>query len=449
MVAMASAAIPYTYQYLFASTLAAGRLRVATSGGTEPHPYFFRGSLLRPRQTADLLLALAAISRARFYMPPNMIARILAAADPVVTSGGGLLRLEAFSMCCGAYARVDLLPDAVRGDFVATGTTNVDFNPKMRLALGRVRDSEEVELAVGSDRLELTRTDERVTEKKVELPLRWIKGFVEVQAYQSRMERRFEISGDHARRFLRSVPRRDGFQENAWVVPSARGVRISQVANRDGVAVGGLSRLRTLEEPARHARSLVAYATPDEQISGWELILDEARFHLVLSPDSARGFSGEGQVLSALADDRWKELLPRVRAQLRWEQKLDARDLGQRLSTDEALIRQALAALGSRGLVGFDLEQRAYFHRELPFDLDLIDDLQPRLKEAREIVSTGGVRTIGPEEAYVRGSDVEHRVRRKDGSFVCTCPWFSRNQGKRGPCKHILAAEIALGTSSD
>ena len=39
----------------------------------------------------------------------------------------------------------------------------------------------------------------------------------------------------------------------------------------------------------------------DDGASGWELVFDDARFHMVLSPSPSRGFSGEGQALLALA----------------------------------------------------------------------------------------------------------------------------------------------------
>jgi hypothetical protein len=53
----------------------------------------------------------------RYYVPPAMGARILRAADPVLTAAGGRLRLESFSQCCGVYARADLLPDMLAADF--------------------------------------------------------------------------------------------------------------------------------------------------------------------------------------------------------------------------------------------------------------------------------------------------------------------------------------------
>src|SRR4051812_16944210 len=42
---------------------------------------------------------------------------------------------------------------------------------------------------------------------------------------------------------------------------------------------------------------------------------------------------------------------------------------GQRVAASQADVQAALAELGTSGLVGYDLAQRAYFHRELPFDM--------------------------------------------------------------------------------
>ena len=54
---MSGPALAYTYRYSFASELAStprgDRLRLATCGGAEEHPYFFQGRLTRPQRTAD------------------------------------------------------------------------------------------------------------------------------------------------------------------------------------------------------------------------------------------------------------------------------------------------------------------------------------------------------------------------------------------------------------
>jgi hypothetical protein len=449
---MSGPALDYAYRYASPSAAVPAPgglgLRLATCGGEQEHPHFFRGRLTEPRRAAELLRGLVEVVQSRFFTPPAMLARILALADPVVTSGGEVLRFEAFSACCSTYGRVDLLPRAVDGEWLGRGTTNVDFNAPTRAALAKVRDSDRVTLSVGCDAVELARGDEVVVERKVALPVRWLKGFVEVQAYQARMVRRLEVSGAEAFRFLRALPR--GPSAGAcWVVPAGRGLRVSRAEPRGGVRVGGIERLRILEVLARHARLLRVYADDQSHASGWELVLDEARFHLVLSPDVFRGFSGEGQVLTELAGRRWDDVLPRVRASLQWEATVDASALSRTFELTHDSVNAALSALGSRGLVGYDLAEGAFFHRVLPFDLTLVEALHPRLKDARKLVAEGGVRVVRRDaegvEAYVKGSGVEHRVRLGAEGARCSCPWYAKNQGARGPCKHVLAVQITLG----
>ena len=209
---MAGPALAYAYRYPHASTLegtpTGANLRLATwSARGSPHPHFFEGRLRRPGRAADLLRGLVEVVQSRFYLPPAMMARIMAQADPVVTGSGDLLRFEAFSACCSTYGRVDFLPEAIDGTWHSRGTTNVDFNSPMRAALARIRDADQVHLAVGSDEVSLRKGTEAVVERKVALPVRWLKGFVEVQAYQARMVRKLEIAGFEAARFLRSLPR--------------------------------------------------------------------------------------------------------------------------------------------------------------------------------------------------------------------------------------------------
>src|SRR5262245_50866500 len=102
----AAASIAYTYRYPFASDLVEQGegvgLRLATSGGEQSNPYFFRGRLAYPKETAEQLLTLAAVVASRFYLPGAF--RMI---DPVVTSNDRILRFEGFSSCCGVYARAD------------------------------------------------------------------------------------------------------------------------------------------------------------------------------------------------------------------------------------------------------------------------------------------------------------------------------------------------------
>lgn len=367
--------------------------------------------------------------------------------DPVVTCGGELLRFEGFSACCGVYARVDLEPGAYKGVFVSQGTTNIDFNEDMQAALAQVRDTENVGLAVGSEDFALLKGADQIVERKVKLPLRWIRGFIEVQAYQSRMEKRFEIDRIETLRFLRSLPRAAKTETKFWIVPAGRGLRVSPTETSDGVRIAGLDRLRLLEDLAPLADALRIYSDPAGQASLWELHLGPIRFSLAVSAEVWRGFSGEGQALASLIAELPANLLEQARASLKWQAELREEEFAQNWDCPGAQVRAALSALGSRGLVGYDLRRAAFFHRELPFDLSLVEEIHPRLQAARALVAEKKIRTTSSSpdhiEAEVEGSGVTHRVRITDQSERCTCDWFSKHQGSRGPCKHILAARLA------
>lgn len=84
----------------------------------------FHGFLTAPAAAAAAVLTVADVAAARFDVSEG------ASLDPVVTAGGGLLRLESFSGCGGVYARLDILPPGLDGGEVGHGTTNVDVNPR-------------------------------------------------------------------------------------------------------------------------------------------------------------------------------------------------------------------------------------------------------------------------------------------------------------------------------
>ncbi|HXI51455.1 MAG TPA: SWIM zinc finger family protein [Candidatus Saccharimonadales bacterium] len=447
---MSAGAIEHRYRYAFASELVekdkGERLQLATSGGRSEFPYFFQGQLKHPRLTAQLLRTLSKVVTSRFHIPAAMLQKILATRDPVVTSGGGLIRFEGFSACCSTYARVDVGPDGYDGVVVDQGTTNVDFNSGIRAALAQIRDTERVGLAVGTDEVALLRGAEQIVERKVKLPMRWLKGFVEVQAYQSRMERRAHFGKIETLRFLRSLPRSTMAKTVYWVVPAGSGLRLSQRESGGGLRVAGIERLRLLDDLAPLADGLSMFVDSRGDASEWQLHFGPLSFHLTISAEVWRGFSGEGQVLADLAAKERERLLTLVQGMLKWQAEIRPTEFVGNWDASEENLRQAFAALGSRGLVGYDVDRGAYFHRELPFDLALVEEVHPRLKNARKLVENQGVRILRRTdeliEAEVLGTDVTHRVRLSEAGDRCTCPWHAKHQGSRGPCKHILAVQI-------
>lgn len=454
---MAVATLPYTYRYARPSSVTADkttpRVEMSASAMGDGYPYFFQGQLVNPWISAQALRVLSKVVGSRFHLPAMMLRRILAEADPVVTSGGGFLRFEGFSGCCSTYARVDMTPDAYRGVVAGEGTTNVDFNAPFRAALAQIRDGECMGLAVGRDEVALLRNHEQFVERKVALPFRWLKSFCEIQAFQSRMVLRFDLRRAEALAFVRSLPASVPGRAAFWVVPAGRGVRLSQRETPDGVRISGIERLRLLQDLAPLCDGLQIYADPAGDASEWIVRLGPLRLCLTISAEVWRGFSGEGQVLHGLAQTPDEALLNRLHGMLKWQADLRAPEFAANWDVSEAAVHSAMAVLASRGLAGFDLSLGAHFHRVLPFDLELVETMHPRLKQARALVADGGVKwetlSDGELKAEVRGSGVWHQVTVQTDTCHCTCPWHAKHQNSRGPCKHILAAKIAAGQSED
>ena len=178
--------------------------------------------------------------------------------------------------------------------------------------------------------------------------------------------------------------------------------------------------------------------------------LADARFTLALSAEAWRGFSGEGRVLDALGRGSGRTVQARVAAALGWRSDLRAEDLAHELGAEPDEVEAALATLAAAGLVGYDVVERSYFARRLPFAGEADDRRQPRLRRARALAAAGAVRIEtrgiagGDTIAWVAGRSAEYRVRVGIGGRACTCPWWGKHPGDRGPCSHIVAVELAL-----
>lgn len=360
--------------------------------------------------------------------------------DPVVTCNTDRLRFESFSGCCGVHARLDLPPDALDAAPVASGTTNVDFNPAMRAALaGTVASAGQLKLKVGDEEVTAVTETASVTERKVKLPPRWVKGFGEVSALHASMRLVADVAGPGAQRFLSSLPR--SARGALWAVPARGALTLSASARPGAACLAGPGRLAELRPLLRFTERLRVYSPPDTggqpAASAWELTIGRARFTLTVSPDRYRGFTGEGALLGALSSDTSSEDADLVGLLLGWGPLVSLPELATSANLSTERIMASLAVLASSGRVGYDLHDDAYFHRELPMKAE-VSKVHPRLAGARSLVEAGEV-TLRGGGAMSGG----HRVTFGPDGDTCTCPWWGKHQGTRGPCKHVLAARIA------
>ena len=187
-----AAAFEQIYAYPFASDISSAEARTSCRwrrrARPQSEPLFFHGALKEPELAAALLLAVSEVALRRFYTPPAMVARILRAADPVVSADGERLRFEIlFSMLRGARPR-RFLPEMLMAESFGKGTTNVDFNPTMRAALSRGGRATRLELRVSAEQVAVTSAAVTTIERKVKLPARWLRGFGEAQALATSMK---------------------------------------------------------------------------------------------------------------------------------------------------------------------------------------------------------------------------------------------------------------------
>jgi hypothetical protein len=427
------------YAYLGSSALAPdGGLTLQTSGGPVAHPRFFTGFLTSPAATAAGLLAVAEVARNRYFRPIDP-----ASLDPVVTAGSDRLRFESFSGCCGVYARLDVLPTGIDGDLVGHGTTNVDVNVPLQRALTRVGQADPMHLAVGPDDLTVTTFDGPVVERKVPLPSRWLRGFAEAQVLTSRFDPRAAIGVAEARALLQRLSAGD--RSVLWAVPAGRTLRVTSRPTPGAVCLPGAGRLVALKPFLRYASGMRVYGPPVGPGSGpvastWELSSPAMRLSLTLSPEPYRGFSGEGAVLGSLASDEAADDPQLISALLSWDPTIDVDALAVSSGLGAGRVRDALTQLGTAGRVGYDVAEAGYFHRTLPYAAEAVAKMNPRLAAARALADAGAVRVDG-SMAVVRSGAETYHVR--DGKS-CTCPWWAKHRGERGPCKHALAVRMTV-----
>lgn len=404
-------------------------------------PCFFWGNIANPFIMARCLIALSNTVKSSFNMSTFQLSLL---KDPIVTAGNGRIRFEGFSHCAGVYARVDVLPDGIDGEFLENGTTNVDFNQPMLTALGSIRQNEKVLLSIGQKEVGLHLEGNKVTERKVPLPTKWIKGLSTVQIYLSNAEEAYTFNKIQTLQLFRGIPKGQ-VKSDYYLTVRGNVPMFTPVKSVNAICIGGLHRLRLLEPLIPYIDSMKIFPHPAMLSTTWQLYFGNIRFSFSLSRDSWRGFSGEGAALESLIDeveDEWIDALDKYAyANQAFNPTLFA--INEQLDFDR--VDNLTGRLAAMGLLGYDLDDNQFFYRRLPFKLNRIMSLNPRMKGADKLIDEGKVEIISnsPQriEARVEGSGVRHTVILDDRNERCTCEWYSKYQGERGPCKHVLAVK--------
>ncbi|MGM5629854.1 SWIM zinc finger domain-containing protein [Apibacter raozihei] len=404
-------------------------------------PCYFWGTIRNPFIISRCLVTLSNVVKSNYSLTPAQLALI---KDPIVTAGNERIRFEGFSQCAGVYARVDVLPDALDGEFLENGTTNVDFNPPILTALNSLRSDAKLMMSVGQKEVGIHIDNEHIVERKVPLPDKWIRGLSSVQIYLSKSEKSFTLNRVQAQQLFRDIPK--GIIKTDYYLSIRGNLPVfSPAKSISGVCVGGLHRLRLLEPLLPYIDCLQIFSHSSMQSTTWQLYFGSIRFSLTLSRISWRGFSGEGAVLDFLLNDLPEHWIQAMDNYSYANQSFNPVQFAIAENLDFDKVDRLTGKLTAMGLLGFDLDENQFFYRRLPFNPDRIIKLNPRIKGAEKLIADQKVEIIsnveGKIKAYVEGSDIRHTILLDKSSERCTCEWYTKYQGERGPCKHVLAVK--------
>jgi len=404
-------------------------------------PCFFWGTLTDPYVTAKCWSTIAKVVRSSFGPTPPSL------RDPIVSAGTERIRFEGFSSCNGVYVRLDMKPESIDGEFIANGTTNVDFNDPMLNALNSIQKNEKVTLAVGQQDVQVITTKAKVTEKKVTLPMRWIKGLTSVQLYLADMDLKFELNKIQTIQLFQTLPK-GSVKGDFFITKRAGKFMFSTLMTSDGVRIGGIHRLRLLDGVLAISEKIFIYESADKQTCAVVCEFGKMQLLMAFSPDAYRGFSGEGKALEHMTENVPVEWVYGLNSLLKSNETFDPTLLSIEHDIDFGTMDQLTSSLSSIGLLGYDLMGRSHFYRQLPFKTERILSLNPRLKNAKKLVDNEEVQILRNEagyvEANVKGTGVQHKVVMDHQGDRCTCEWFTAYQGKRGICKHMLAVKMLI-----
>lgn len=444
-------------EFKTASTLFDGNLSLSiapalTPNGIENDPLFFNGEIINPTIVSGGLLVLADIVSTRYfkYVPVDQ-------RDPILSAQGDRLRAECFSACNGVYARMDVFQSALDGD-ILYGTTNVDIGNNLRKSLLNIRQGDRLKFRIGDEGLKTLHSKnldngslltDIVTQRPVKMPDRWIRALGNCAMLHQNMKYKFHVEGMQAKSFIAMLPPVTGKEKSGWLTPTKTGVMLKSREEKNSVYISGLHRLSALKKVMSNVNSIFFYAPENDEPGQMmiEVCMTGANITLGLTAKSYEGYSGEGALLDSLSTTKILEYADKIDNILNFESRLDIDKISKSIGIVKNDMNDAMELLAVSGKLGFDVRERAFFHRELPDDPDRVLKDNPRLVGAKKLLED--TEYIEDNIWHVRSGETTYRVIYPTDENLenakCTCTWYLKHQNSRGPCKHILAVKLKKG----
>lgn len=423
---------------------------------------------------------------------------VTAILDPVITVHRDRIFFEAFSQDQSTYGMVILTPDMfdIEGE-VSTGTTNVDFTAWLWAALGELRSSRKTRMAIDPQGFEVkTAGAGGRYEQKVELPISWVRGFLQLQGAMAMPGTVIEtrpVDLLAALRYLRYTkakvsPRALRYEftpgEDARLVlePWEHVVRLRDASHNYSsprtIRTWGRRRLRLIEPLLPFADGVEIFLKGRALPSFYAVKMKGITFLLGLSGwTGQRWTESTGFDLLAGSGGEREEQLTAALEILRQHVVLSVDGLSEGMSLDLETSSRLLTRLCRRGQAVYDVMKRAFRHRELfenPVDEAQVYPPSLQLERALQITEEKGVSItdVSPQETrkirkmktpdgevtreivyrdwqisgQVEGRELTEIVLNDTGRIIfgtCSCSFFKENLLNRGPCEHMIAVLLA------
>lgn len=410
----------------------------------------------------------------------GVVAKTESPLDPIVTITEQGLSFEVFSTDESAYARLHLHADkAYKASNVTPGTTYLTFDDKLLRGIGQLRSYRTSTLAIGPGSASAS---EGMLERDIQVPLRWLRAFGQVQAASTLPAQEFELAPIDLYNVLltlrmrkaKTSPRALRFELVPGEVPRLVLEPWDLVIEGTGpvytgsapvvVRTWGRQRLSVLARLLPHTRSVKVRLVGAGLPAYYVLDLGDAELTLALSGWTDSGWAGIS-TFDLLVAGQVDELLTR-----KVETELAANPRGRTLDelvaatkTDRNRIRQIILHHMQRGTVVHDLGHDTYVWRSLlatPPPAEALRYRDEREQQAHRLLDTPKavrltkVHDLGSEGTRIEG-EVEdpqaHRTYRssftldREGRTVdatCTSSQFRRSGLREGPTVPMIALRL-------
>ncbi len=401
--------------------------------------------------------------------------------DPVISVHPDSVIFEAFSLDESVYGRVSVPTENLDiFDDVKYGTTNIDFSAALADEIYRVRSYRPAWLKVAFEQVEVSTTAGSRVEKKIDLPDSWVNGFLQVQSAASMAGTLVTLSADTLAEVLgvlerqkeRVSPRYLEFKLEKGKKPSITIAPWNIVVEENdyvyngekegSIKIWGRRRLMVWREVLPYAQKVHIKLLGTGMPSYWSVSIDGHRFDLGLSGWTANDWAKKASfdLLGAIGKVD-KATVKKVEQALIKKLTGKPADFAEWLDLEQKVATKALQELCKHGQAMFDPITGQYRWRKLLEQKIKIksSESDERIKYATKLFKEGKVNLLGKEQdkeltkytLSVTGKKVFKPVISldADGKVIkaeCTCGFFRSNKLRQGPCSHIVAGVLHIGS---